>query len=227
MKEKAVKAKIIAAVLVSTALVLIAFTAGSGNLEPNAPPGPTMHTLEEIYGAITSPPEQQVRAFDMYLKIENIEGESIDDKHKGWIDILSSNWGVIGPGAPIGGGTTTDAEAKDFVVTKWMDKSSPLLYLACCKGEHYPLVTLNLVEPTGERGQYMQYKMEDAMIVSITVPGSGSSSPTSPAGSERPYEDISFNYSKIEWTYTVLDSNGAPTTQTTTKGFDFTTQTPR
>jgi type VI secretion system secreted protein Hcp len=226
MKEKAIKAKFIAAVLVSTALILIAFTAGSGNLEPNAPPGPTMHTLEEIYGAITSPPEQEVRAFDMYMKIDGIPGESTDGKHEEWIEVLSSNWGVLGPGAPVGGGTLTEAEAKEFVVTKWMDKASPLLYLACCKGEHYPLVTLNLVEPTGERGRYMQFKMEDAMIVSVTGSEIGSSSPTSPAGSERPYEDISFNYGKIEWTYTVLDSNGAPTTQTLTTNFDFTTSTP-
>ncbi len=227
MKEKAVKAKIITAVLVSTALVLIAFTAGSGNLEPNAPPGPTMHTLEEIYGAVTSPPDQEVRAFDMYLKIEGVDGESIDDKHKDWIDVLSWNWGVSGPSSSGGGGTITDAEAKDFVVTKWMDKSSPLLYLACCKGEHYPYVTLNLVEPTGERGQYMQFKMENVIVTSVTAPGSGSPSPTSTGGSDRPQEDISFNYAKIEWTYTVLDSNGAPTEVEVNTGFDFMTQTPK
>lgn len=226
MKAKAIKAKFVAAVLVSTALVLIAFTAGSGNLEPNAPPGPTMHTLEEIYGAVTSPPEQEVRAFDMYLKIEGVDGESIDDKHKNWIDVLSSNWGVSGPSSPVGGGTGTEAEAKEFVIRKWADKASPLIYLACCKGENYPYVTLNLVEPTGERGQYMQFKMENVFITTVTGPVGGSTSPTTIGDSARPYEDISFNYGKIEWTYTVLDSNGAPTTETTNTAFDFTTSTP-
>lgn len=226
MKEKAVKAKIIAAVLVSTALVLIAFTAGSGNLEPTAPPGPTMHTLEEIYTAVTSSSEQETRSHDAYLKFEGVEGESVDDKHKGWIDILNWNWGVLGPGAPVGGGTITEAEAKDFVITKWIDKSSPLLYLACCKGQHYPYVTLSIVEPTGERGQYMQFKMEDVIIRSVVAPGVGSPSPTSTGGSDRPQEDISLNYGKVEWIYTVLDSNGAPTTHTTTTNFDFTTSSP-
>lgn len=222
MKEKAIKTKIVAAVLVSTALILIAFTAGSGNLEPNAPPGPTMHTLEEIYTAVTSSSEQETRSHDAYLKFEGVEGESVDDKHKDWIDVLNWSWGVAGP--TIGG--VGDAEAKDFVVTKWIDKSSPLLYLACCKGEHYPYVTLSIVEPTGERGQYMQFKMEDVIIRSVVAPGVGSPSPTSVGGSDRPQEDISLNYSKVEWTYTLLDPNGAPTTQTTTTNFDFTTSTP-
>ena len=32
-------------------------------------------------------------AFDYFLKLDGIPGESIDDKHKGEIDVLSWSWG--------------------------------------------------------------------------------------------------------------------------------------
>ena len=33
-------------------------------------------------------------AFDAFLKIATIPGESTDDKHKDWIEVLSYSWGV-------------------------------------------------------------------------------------------------------------------------------------
>jgi type VI secretion system secreted protein Hcp len=215
MKAKAIKAKIVAAALVSTALVLISLNAGSGSLDPDLPPGPTMHTLEEIYTAVTSS-----------SKIDGVDGESVDDKHKDWIDVLTWAWAVSGPSPP-GSGGNTNAEAKEFVIKKWVDKSSPLLYLACCQGRNYPYMTLSIVEPTGERGEYLQFKLENVFITNVSGPGSGSPSPTTVGGSDRPHEEIALYYSKVEWTHTVLDSNGVPTTAgTTTTGFDFMTSTP-
>ncbi len=32
-------------------------------------------------------------AVDYFLKIDGIAGESTDDKHKEWIDVLSFSWG--------------------------------------------------------------------------------------------------------------------------------------
>ena len=222
MKAKVIKTKIAAAVLVSAALLLISLNAGSGGLEPNAPPGPTMHTLEEIYTAVTTTPEPEPRPFSAFMKFEGVDGESADSKHQDWIDILSWKWGITAP-TP---GTIGKAEAKDFTLTKWIDKASPLLYLACCTGTEYDKVTFNLVEPTGEREQYMQFNMHKVFITSVTGPGGGSPSPTTVGDSSRPIEEVSLNYGKIEWTYTVLDSNGTPTGQSTYSSFDFTTSTP-
>ena len=45
-------------------------------------------------------------AADFFLKLEGIDGESTDDKHKGELDIESFSWGVtqLGTGGYGGGG---------------------------------------------------------------------------------------------------------------------------
>jgi type VI secretion system secreted protein Hcp len=45
-------------------------------------------------------------AVDYFLRIDGIEGESADAKHKGEIDVLSWSWGAsnTGSGAGAGGG---------------------------------------------------------------------------------------------------------------------------
>ena len=35
--------------------------------------------------------------FDAFLKIDGIEGESLDAKHKDEIDVLSFHWGITNP----------------------------------------------------------------------------------------------------------------------------------
>jgi type VI protein secretion system component Hcp len=36
-------------------------------------------------------------ASDVYLHIDGVNGESNDDKHKGWIEVEAVDWGVIQP----------------------------------------------------------------------------------------------------------------------------------
>ena len=45
-------------------------------------------------------------AFDYFLRLDGIPGESVDAKHKGEIDVLSWSWGEIAAdaGAAPGGG---------------------------------------------------------------------------------------------------------------------------
>jgi hypothetical protein len=47
-------AKIVASVLVLAGFFALALIAGAGSLEPGAPPGPTMKTMDQLYGAATS-----------------------------------------------------------------------------------------------------------------------------------------------------------------------------
>ncbi|MCJ7600165.1 MAG: type VI secretion system tube protein Hcp, partial [Desulfobulbaceae bacterium] len=57
---------------------------------------------------------------DDFLKIEGIDGESTDDKHKGWIEVLSYNWGVSqmasASASSSGGGTTQRADLQDLSI---------------------------------------------------------------------------------------------------------------
>ena len=38
-------------------------------------------------------------ASDIFAKIGDIKGESLDDKHKDQIEVLSWSWGVTNPGS--------------------------------------------------------------------------------------------------------------------------------
>src|SRR3546814_2540642 len=57
---------------------------------------------------------------DYHLKIDGIEGESLDEKHKGEIEIDSFSWGVtnMGGGGRGGGGGTGKAEFSDINFSK-------------------------------------------------------------------------------------------------------------
>ena len=90
-------------------------------------------------------------AVDMFIKIGDIEGESVDATHKKEIDILAWSWGASQSGtthAGTGGGAGKVA-VQDLSLTKYVDAASHALLLACCNGKHYGEATL-VVRKAGE-----------------------------------------------------------------------------
>lgn len=138
-------------------------------------------------------------AQDGFLKIEGIDGESTDDKHKDWIEILSYNWGcsqqASASQSTSGGATTQRADFADFSIVKTMDKATPKLFLECAKGTHIPSVTLELCRAGGDKLKFMEYKMTNVIISSVNVGGAGG------AGGGDSTESVTFNYGKIEQNY--------------------------
>jgi len=141
-------------------------------------------------------------AFDMFLKIEGVPGESTDDAHEDWIEVLSFSHGVSQPSSgSLSSGTSRSAERcdhQDFSVIKTLDKASPKLALLCSKGQHIPEVILVLCRSGGDKSKYMEYKMTDVIVSSVGYGGSAGTE-------ERPVEEVTLNYTKIEWTYTEYD----------------------
>jgi type VI secretion system secreted protein Hcp len=141
--------------------------------------------------------EEKAMAFDCFLKIDGISGESTDDKHKDWIEVLSYGWGesqmVSRTASSSGGGTAERVDMQDFSVVKSLDKASPVLALACAEGKHIKEVIIELCRAGGDKLPYMEYKLGNAIISSFSVGGGGGGDAT---------ESLTFNYGKIEWTYT-------------------------
>jgi type VI secretion system secreted protein Hcp len=142
-------------------------------------------------------------AFDAFLKIKTIPGESTDDKHKDWIEVLwyqhAVNQPISGSRSSGGGASAERANHNDFCIRKTLDKASPKLFLASCSGEHIGEVVLELCRATGDKQKYMEYKMSDVIIVKCSPSGE------SKAPESLPLEDVAFNYGKIELTYTATD----------------------
>jgi len=142
-------------------------------------------------------------AFDCFLKIEGLPGESTDDKHKDWIELLSYSHGVSQPSSgstSSGGGRTAErCDHQDFSVVKTLDKASPKLNLFCCNGTHIKEVKVELCRAGTDKQKYMEYKMTDCIISSVRPGGSAQ------GGEALPLEEVSFAYLKIEWIYTPTD----------------------
>ena len=142
-------------------------------------------------------------AFDCFLKIDGVDGECTDEKHKNWIEILSYSHGVLqlASGSRSSGGARSAerCDHQDFSCVKTLDKTSPKLNLWCCNGKHIANIKMELCRATGNKQKYMEYDMEDVIISSVRPGGS------SQGGAELPLEEVSLNYGKIEWKYTETD----------------------
>ena len=145
-------------------------------------------------------------AFDMFLKIDGVPGESADAKHKGEIDVLSWSWGASNPvvGRGVGGGGAGKVAFQDLTITKYIDKASPALYLACCQGNHYNTATLTVRKTGLNQQEYLVYKLSDIIISSVAPAGAQSDA--------KQAEKITFNFGKIRWTYTPQKADGSSDT---------------
>lgn len=139
-------------------------------------------------------------AYDTFVKIDGVPGESTDDKHKDWIEVLSFNHGITQPvsatASSAGGASAERCDHQDFSIVKYLDKASPKLYEFCSTGKHIKDVTIEMCRAGGDKMKYLEVKM-DEVIISHVAPGGSS------GGNDGfPTESVSFNYGKIKWTYT-------------------------
>jgi type VI secretion system secreted protein Hcp len=139
-------------------------------------------------------------AFDAFLKIDGVPGESTDDKHKDWIEILSFSLGANQPASATassaGGATAERVDIQDLSIVKALDKASPKIFEACCTGQHFKEIKIELCRAGGDKLKYMEYKLSNAIVSSVRPGGSAQGSET------LPLEEVSFNFGKIEMTYT-------------------------
>lgn len=137
-------------------------------------------------------------AFDAFLKIDGIPGESSDDKHKDWIEIVSFTHSMEQPASATasnaGGATAERVNHGTFNITHLLDKASPKLYDAVCTGKHIKEVILELCRAGGDKMKYMEVRLEQVLVSRIAPYGS--------VGDGFPSETLSLSYGKIKWTYT-------------------------
>lgn len=139
---------------------------------------------------------------DMFLKIDGVDGESPDAKHKGEIEIISFTWGAqqMGTAASGGGAGAGRAHFHDFTFTKRYDKASPPLFEHCASGKHLPSVTFVARKAGGEQQEYLKIKFTDVLVSSYQVHGD--------ENSVVPTDSISLNFNKIEKEYKEQKADG-------------------
>jgi len=145
-------------------------------------------------------------AMDMFIKIDDLKGESKDKTHAGEIDVLAWSWGMSQSGTThVGGGSGSGkVNVQDISITKFVDASSAALQLSCANGKHYKTATL-VCRKAGENPlEYIVITMTDLIISSISTGGSG--------GEDRLTENVTLNFANVKFSYTEQDAKGAAKT---------------
>jgi type VI secretion system secreted protein Hcp len=143
-------------------------------------------------------------AVDCFLKLDDIKGESADQKHVDHIDVLSWTWGASQTATfqSGSGGGTAKVTVGDLVVTKYIDRSTPALLGLCFTGKPIKSAVLTMRKAGGEQVEYLRVTMEDAVVASIKS--------NSTPGQERLTEDLSLNFARVKFDYIPQKSDGAP-----------------
>lgn len=158
---------------------------------------------------------------EYFLKIDGIDGESRDSKHKGEIELVTWSWGQNQMGAlhAGGGGGAGRVTMDDFQFETIVNKASPKLFLACAAGEHIRRAVITCCI-SGE--EYMKIILTDLLVSSFQIGGS------LPQYSEKvsadvketdietkfsqisPTNHISLSFGKIEFEYNEKKEDGSP-----------------
>ena len=141
-------------------------------------------------------------ASDIFAKIGDIKGESLDAKHKDEIEVLSFSWGVtnaanIGTG---GGGGAGKATFQDLSIVHNIDKASPMLLQACATGQHLKDATITHRKAGKGQQEYLIVKMNDVIITGV-VHGGATGSPAS--------ETVSLAFAKVDLEYKPQKPDGS------------------
>ncbi len=96
-------------------------------------------------------------AYDIFLKIDGIDGESMDDKHKNEIEVLSWRWNIhqestMHAGSGLGSGKVSVTNL-DF--DHYIDRASPNLFKYCASGKHIPQAILVMRKAGGNPLEYL------------------------------------------------------------------------
>ena len=122
----------------------------------------------------------------LFLRIEGVLGESTDKDHKGWIDVLSYNWGLSMSGDMV--------QAGYFNVTLGVSRASPKLLEYATTGAHSAQAILCANGP--QTKNFLCWYMDDVRVGYYRTSGSGASA----------IEQVGLDFCKIKIDY--VDSQG-------------------
>ena len=145
----------------------------------------------------------QMAKTNMYLKLHEINGKSVDEDHKDWIELISFTWVVHADATfEVGlGGQAKQSHIDAISASKFCDKSSVTLWKNCTTGKHIPRGHIHCLKLDGDtRVKYLTLELEDIMLRKVSWSGAGDDSVLK--------EDIELVFAKFKETYTVQHDLG-------------------
>lgn len=160
-------------------------------------------------------------AIDMFLQLDGISGESQDAVYQGSIEVIGFTEGLstvstINTGGGAGGSKPV---LQDINITKYLDRSSPVLRQMLTEGSPIKNATLIVRSGgvTGKRFVFFQIDMTNVILTSVSTGGTG--------GVDRLIENVTLNFATIKWTYKPQNPDGSAG-GVIVKGWDITSNSP-
>ena len=142
-------------------------------------------------------------AVEMFLDIDTVPGESLVKGFEAKIDIFSFSLGASNPSsvATGGGSGAGKVDISSMSIQKVVDKATPKLFQACCKGTHFAKGTLTVREAGGDAPvPYLVLDFTQIFIDSVSWGGA--------AGGGKPSESLAFSFASIKITYMIQTAKG-------------------
>jgi len=153
-------------------------------------------------------------AFDGFIKIDGIEGESTDGVHRGWIEITDYDLGLgqkaSSTASSAGGASAERAGFAVFSFSKLLDQASPGLALACAAGTHIDSIVVELCRAGTDKQRFMQYTFRNCLLSKFAT--------SSDTGFPR--DDVAFVYGQVQWAYTRQNRKGGQASGNTASGWN-------
>lgn len=152
---------------------------------------------------------QSAGAGDMFLYVKGakggvIKGETVDEAHKGEIDVLSWSWGMHVTTSLGGGGAKGKASVHELKVVKGIDSASTALMAALRTNESIVKAVLTLRKAGKTQLEYLKITIEQGRVISLTIEAGDKS------GSSELFEHVSFSFNKITVDYVPQGPDGQP-----------------
>jgi type VI secretion system secreted protein Hcp len=139
-------------------------------------------------------------AVDYFLKLDGIQGESTDEKHKDAIQIMSFSWGgsQTSSVAGTGGSGAGKVDLSDFSIMINFDKSTPKFFKSMCAGIHIKTGELTAIKSGADGKPYLKVDFKELFVSSLQIS----------ASSEIPTVSVSFTYNEIKMDYSQQNEQG-------------------
>lgn len=139
-------------------------------------------------------------AVDYFLKLDGIQGESQDEKHKNEIQILSWSWGAsnVSSVSGTGGSGAGKVDMSDVSMMLNFDKSTPKFFKSVAAGTHISTGTLSAVKAGGNGKPYLKVDFKEIFVTGLQMSAAG----------EVPAVSLSFTYDEIKMDYSAQDEKG-------------------
>lgn len=113
----------------------------------------------------------------MFLMLDGVRGESQNPRHYGEIEIVGFSWGGRHQHSAGGSGK---ASISDLSVTKRTDRTSPILMVACHRGQYFAKAVLTIEELSewGSMLRSMVVELKSILIESVMADGNDHDSVT-------------------------------------------------